>query len=351
MSRSPKALLSLLALSTLAVGTTACGRANGVGSGKALAAPTPEPIRVTAAPVEARSLPRTLEVTGALAAEESADVAAERDGRVADVLVERGSFVEKGAVLARLDDRDARASLQEAKASLAWSESEVARYTELRDKQVVAKAERQRKDVDLDLAKARLDLAQKAHEDCWIRAPFSGLVTEKKISAGAFVRRGQAVAGLVKVEPLRAELAIPEAAAGSVKPGQTVRLRVQTFPDREFEGKIAYVGPSLRSEARTLVVEARVPNAHRLLKPGLFATASIDMPSREPMILAPKAAIVSESGVSRVYVLGAERVAERLVQCGAPYGDRVEIRQGLARGERVVLNPDRRLVDGLLVAR
>ncbi|HQR66086.1 MAG TPA: efflux RND transporter periplasmic adaptor subunit, partial [Thermoanaerobaculia bacterium] len=255
------------------------------------------------------------------------------------------------AILAMLDDREAKATLQQATLNLAWARSEVARYAELRKKQVVAKAEDERKSIDLDLAAAQLTLAEKAFEDCTIRAPFAGLVTEKKVSEGAFVRRGQSVAGLVKIEPLRAELAIPESAVGAVKVGQVVRLSVQSFPDRTFEGRIAYVGPSLRSEARTLVVEAHVPNAGHLLKPGLFATAEVELPVTVPVLLVPRAAVVTEAGVSRAFVLGTDRVSERLVALGERRGDDVEVRSGLAAGERVVLNPDRRLTDGLEVAR
>jgi RND family efflux transporter MFP subunit len=342
---SPFVLLPLAAALAASAG---CSKAGGAA---VQAAPTPEPIRVASAPVEQRILPRTLAVTGALVADETADVAAERDGRVARVRVERGSFVEKGAVLAELDDREAKASLEQARANLAWAQAEVARYAELRQKQVVARAEDQRKGIDLDLAQASLSLAEKAFQDCIIRAPFAGLVTEKKISEGAFVKRGQPVAGLVKTEPLRAELSIPESAVGAVQAGQVVRLSVQTFPDRTFEGRIAYIGPSLRSEARTLVVEAVVPNPGRLLKPGLFVTADIELPTKVPTLLAPRAAVVTEAGVSRAFVLGPSRVSERLVSLGETRGDLVEVRSGLSAGERVVVSPDRRLTDGLVVAR
>jgi membrane fusion protein (multidrug efflux system) len=155
----------------------------------------------------------------------------------------------------------------------------------------------------------------------------------------------------VKVDPLRAELAIPESAVSAVKVGQVVRLSVQTFPGKSFEGKIKYIGPALKSEARTLVVEAVVPNRDRLLKPGLFATAAIELPASSPALLVPQAAVVTEAGVSRVFVLGKEKVAERLVALGARHGDLVELRTGVATGERVVLNPDRRMTDGLDVAR
>jgi membrane fusion protein (multidrug efflux system) len=326
-----------------------CSRSNAA-SKAAASAPSP-PIAAVAVPVESRVLPRVLEVTGALAADESADVASERDGQVATVRVERGTFVEKGAVLATLDEREAKAQLDQARANLAWSKSEVERYAELRRRQVVAKAEDQRKGTDLDLASAALALAEKGFTDCTIRAPFSGVVTEKKISAGAYIRKGSPICGLVKIDPLRAELAIPEAAVQSVRVGQRARLAVQSFPDRPFDAVVRYIGPSLRSEARTLVVEAMVPNAERILKPGLFVTARVELPKKEPTLLVPSAAVVTDAGVSHVYVLGKDRVSERIVALGDRYGDAVEVRNGVAAGERVVVSPDSRLADGLEVLR
>lgn len=340
--------LSLILLASAAL-ATGCGKA---GAAPSKATPTPvEAIPVTTAKAESKTLPRVLEVTGALTADETIDVAAERDGRVATVRVERGTFVEKGAILATIDDVEARASLAEAKANLSWTKSETERYTELRQKGVVAPSERQRKETDLETTQARVTLAQKALEDCVIRAPFSGLITDKRISAGAFIRRGQALAGLVKIEPLRAELAIPESAASAVKAGQTVALRVQTFPDQTFPGTIRYVGPSLRSDARTLVVEAVVPNPRRALRPGFFATAAIELPGGAPAVLAPAAAIVTESGVSRTFVVTGTTVSERLVSLGDRRGDVVEVRSGLAAGDEVVLTPDRRLADGSRITR
>ncbi len=331
-----------------------CGNARRAGldpSHAATASTPPSLITVRTVPAVSLALPRVLEVTGALVADEAADIAAERDGVLVSVLVERGSFVEKGAVLARLDEREAKAAFDQARANSAWAASEVSRYSELREKRVVSNAERERKGIDRDLAQAALALAEKGFEDCVIRAPFAGLVAERKASAGAFVKRGQPIATLVKVDPLRAELAIPESLVSSVRVGQRVRLGVQAFPDAPFEGRIAYVGPSLKSEARTLVVEAVVPNPKRRLRPGLFTTAGIELPANEPTLLVPQAAVLSEAGISRLFVVGQDRVSERIVALGDRRADLVEVRSGVAAHERVVTNPDRRLTDGLAVIR
>jgi membrane fusion protein (multidrug efflux system) len=347
MARSSVTPILVAALAAFA----AAGCSRSAGARAAAAGPTPAPIPVQGATVESHVLPRVLEVTGALTADESADIAAERDGQVASVRVERGSYVEKGAILATLDDREAKAQLDQARASLAWADSESARYAELRQKQVVAKSENQRKETDRDLNKAALSLAEKSFTDCVIRAPFSGVVTEKKISAGAYIRKGQAICGLVKVDPLRAELAIPESAVSAIQIGQKAKLNVQSFPDRTFDANVRYVGPSLRSESRTLVVEAIVPNPQHLLKPGLFVTARVSLPKADKTLLVPFASVLTDSGVSHVFVLGPQRVTERIVALGDRYADAIEVHSGLAAGERVVVSPDRRLTDGLEIAR
>jgi RND family efflux transporter MFP subunit len=126
---------------------------------------------------------------------------------------------------------------------------------------------------------------------------------------------------------------------------------VQSFPDRSFDALVRYIGPSLRSEARTLIIEAVLANPHHLLQPGLFVTAKIELPRTEPTLLVPAPAILTDSGVSHVFVLGPQKVSERIVALGDAYGDRVEVRSGLAQGERVIVNPDRRVADGLEVLR
>jgi multidrug efflux system membrane fusion protein len=94
-----------------------------------------------------------------------------------------------------------------------------------------------------------------------------------------------------------------------------------------------------------------VPNPQHLLKPGLFVTARLALPKSEKTLLVPSAAVLTDSGVSRVFVLSSQRVAERIVALGDRYGDSLEVRSGVAAGERVVVAPDRRLTDGLEVVR
>jgi membrane fusion protein (multidrug efflux system) len=166
------------------------------------------------------------------------------------------------------------------------------------------------------------------------------------VDVGQFVTRGAKVATLVRVDPLRVELAVPEAAVSAVRRGQKVSFTVQAYPDRSFGGSIAYVGPALRAESRSLVAEAIVPNHGRELRPGLFATARIELPPGPPVPLVPASAVRTEAGVSRLFVVGDGRAELRFVQRGRTVDGRVEIVRGLEAGERVVTRVPAALADG-----
>src|SRR5262245_55259921 len=361
----------------------------------------PTPVAVRAATVQNQTIDRYLRVTGSVSADEHADVAAEIGGRVVGTPVERGTRVAAGAVLVRLSATEADASLREAqanaaqlearlglsagqvfdashvpdvlnaKASLDWAEADFARIKSLLDQKVVSKAEYDQKLTQvqaarqqyqlaqnvaqqsyrsLEAARARTDLARKSADDTVVRAPFAGIVAERFVGTGDYVSRGTKVATVVRIDPVRVELTVPEQYLSQVSSGQTVRLSVDAYPNEVFSGKVRFVSPSLKSDQRALTVEAIAPNADGRLKPGLFATALLEHPSPAPAILVPASAVETVAGTSRVYVVAAgERIEERIVTIGEKVGDRVELASGVKAGERVAANPRGKLADGVRV--
>ena len=147
----------------------------------------------------------------------------------------------------------------------------------------------------------------------------------------------------MRIDPLRIELTIPEGAVAAVRKGQRVSFAVQSYPDRQFEGTIAYVGPAVRAESRALVVEAIVPNPKALLQPGLFATAHIELPAAQASVMVPAAVVRNEGGVFKLFVAKNDRAEARIVQVGREAAGSVEILRGLQTGELIVS----RQVDGL----
>ena len=384
---------SLLAIS---VAAAACGSNGTTVSAEA----KPEPLAIAVAKVEQRPIDRFLKVTGSLAADEQAEVSAEAVGRVIETPVERGSRVAQGTVLARISASEASAQLQEAeanagqiearlglkpgqtfeakrvpdvmnaKASLEWAEAEFARMKSLLDQRVVSQSEFDQRRTQVEAARqqyqiaqnsaeqsyrsllaarARIALARKGVADTVVRAPFAGLVAERLVSAGDYVTRGTRVATVVRIDPMRVELTVPEQAVSLVSVGQSVRLAVDAYPNEVFEAKVRYVSPSLKTDQRALTVEALATNHDGRLKPGLFATAAIQQPTGSPALLVPVAAVETISGTSRVYVVKDGKAEERIVTVGERVADRIEITSGVNKDELVAAEPRGRITDGAVV--
>ena len=389
-------IVAAAVLSAAAVVAAACGS----GSKPAAAAAGPAPIEIAAAPAEQQSVHRALRVTGTLTAAEEAEVAAETAGRVTGTPVERGSRVAEGAPLITLSEVEAQATASDAEANVSQlearlaiepgepfnidrvpevasakatrdlAEAEFARIRSLLDQKVVSQAEfdQRRTQVEatsnqyraarnaaqqqfrmLEGAKARLALARKSLADTVVRAPFGGLVMERKVSVGDFVTRGTKVATVVKIAPLRVELTVPEQSAGLVAPGQTVRLQVDAFPGRHFEGQVRYVSPAFRPDQRALTIEAVVPNPDDALKPGMFAAAEVMLPSSAPSVVVPSSAVTTVAGVSHVFVVRGAGVEQRMITRGLTLGQVTEVLQGLSAGELVATSRVESLADGAQV--
>jgi len=362
----------------------------------------PPPIAVSAVAAVEQPIARFTRATGTLMAEEQAEVAAETGGRVVATPVERGTRVSRGAELIRLSDTETGAQAAEAEANAAQIEarlglsgdasfdanavpevqsakatyelarSEFARVESLLAQRVVSQSEFDQRQTQMEAARqqyesakngaaqqyqsllaarARVTLARKAHTDTVVRAPFDGIVAERVVSVGNYVNKGTKVAVVVRVDPMRVQLTIPEQFVSTVGVGQGVAFAVDAYPGRSFEGHVRYISPALEANQRALTIEAVVPNPSADLKPGLFATARIEQKQRTAAILVPASAVQTTAGTSRVYVVNGGRAEERIVTTGQPLDSGlVEVVNGLKTGERVATKNVAQLTDGTKVS-
>ncbi len=357
-------------------------------------------ISVSTVEVVEQPIKRFIRVSGTLTAQEEADVAAEVAGRVVATPVERGSRVGASDSLVRLAAAEGEAQAIEAQANaaqiearlgiangtpfavesvpevasaranvqLARSEFERARtlhaqklLSQSEFDQSSAKTEAAERQYDMAkntaaqqyqsllAARARVTLAQKALSDTTVRAPFAGVVGERFVSVGDYVTRGTKVATVMRVDPLRVELTVPEQFVSVVATGRNVTFEVDAYPGETFVGQVRYVSPSVVASTRALTLEAIVPNTANRLKPGFFATAQIEQANMLPGLLVPVTAVRTVSGTARVFVVNGDRVEERVVTVGQVVGERVEITSGVKAGERVVGSGVDRVVDGVRV--
>lgn len=198
-------------------------------------------------------------------------------------------------------------------------------------------------------AEAQLALARKNLSYAYIPSPIDGFVVERTADLGEYVSPQQKVVTIVRTNPLRIRIDIPEQAISQVRVGQSVSITTSAWPDRNFSGRVARIAPNVSATSRTLTVEAEIENSSGALKPGQFATVRILQERADPAVLIPARAVVNEAGVSRVYVIKNGHAEQRLVQTGQTEGDLIEIRSGVAADEQVATSNLEQLSDGIAV--
>jgi membrane fusion protein, multidrug efflux system len=388
--------LTVVLFSAIVITTAGC---SGTKAG-AERAPADAAVNVTTMAAVEQPIKRFIRVSGTLTAQEDAQVAAEVAGRVVATPVERGSRVGAGAELVRIAAAEGEAQAIEAQANAAQIEArlgvaagetfavervpEVAnaratlqlartefdRAQRLYEQKLLSQSEFDQKKAQTEsaerqydvatngalqqyqallAARARVTVARKALADTTVRSPFAGVVGERYVSVGDYVTRGTKVASVMRIDPLRVELTVPEQYVSAVATGRAVTFEVDAYPGETFTGQVRYVSPSVTADTRALTIEAIVPNPAVKLKPGFFATAQIEQATMAPGVLVPATAVRTISGTARVFVIAGDRVEERIVTVGQAVGDRVEIASGLKAGEKVVATDVARLVDGVRV--
>ena len=414
-SKQLKFFALALALAAVALAGAACGGSKASNAQQAAntegAAAAPAEVDVTTAPAVTRDLPRFLEATGSLAADEQTDVAPSIAGKVVEVGVELGSYVRQGQLIVRLDSNDNRirldqalAQLEQAKAAVRQAEAKInvrpgqnfdpaqvadvnsARIawqlaeTQLRRQERLletgdvsrssydqqrAQRDQLREQYEVALNRARQDYAavlsaraavtnaetqvaaaRRNLSYAVVFSPINGYVSDRPADLGEYVSPSGKVATVVRTNPLRARMDIPEQAITAIQTGQSVSVNVSAYPDRSFSGRVHHIAPSVTPNSRTMTVEAEVENGEGLLKPGQFATIRILQPQTSPAVLVPARAVRAESGTNYVFVVKDGRAEKRIVQLGQAESDLVEVKSGVASGEQVATSNVELLNDG-----
>jgi len=418
-----------VALSTL-LAFTGCG-SRGANTNANSSSAQPTTVDIKTAQAITRQIPTYFEATGNLASDAQTDVAPVVGGKVVEVNFDVGSYVTKGSVLVRMDDRDARIRLEQAqaqveqqkkavgtaiaalrqaqirlgvkdgevfdietfsqvkstKANLVLAEKELARAEKLYASGDVSRSildqRRSQRDAllgQLDEARSnaavavkainsaeaqvaaaksavttsetQIDQARKAISDMVILAPISGYVSERVADLGEFLTPNAPntkVATIVRTSSLRLRIDVPEASIGKVAVGQGISMQTSAYPERTFAGTVVRILPNVNTTARTLIVEAEVPNGDGLLKPGQFATVRVTQSKPENAVMIPASAIKTEGDLNTVYVVKDGAVRERLIQTGLLENDLIQVKQGIAEGETIATSNLNELFDGIFV--
>lgn len=350
-----------------------------------------EPPHVEVVAVARRPWPLTVRVQGTLVEDESAMIGAKVAGKVKEILVDLGTQVEAGQVVARLDTeefdilvRQAEAQVAQARATLGLkgdtpdsqldprkaapvlqemalleeARLNLNRARRLTDKSVFTQEEVQTRESTFQVAEARyasslnavqeniallalrraeLALALQNQQDAVLKAPFAGIIQQRSVAPGTYVNVGQSVATLVRIDPLRFRAGVPERAATGVKVGQSVRVSLEGQP-APVELTISRISPSLDVSSRALTIEADLPNPAGQWRSGLFAEGEILVDADQLALAVPLASIVAFGGVEKVWIVKENQASPRAIRTGRRSVDFVEVVDGLEAGEIIVSN-------------
>jgi len=358
-----------------------------------------KPIRVHVFRASLQTIPEVITATGELSAEDTATISAKVAGRIEKLNVDLGSLVEQGQVLAELEKDDyafrvkqAEAMVEQTRARLGLSDgsndqvdplnTSVVKQAEASLKEarlmynnsselfkqgVVSNVDFQRAGVALQAAEARhqaavesvyqaraellerraaLALAKQQLADTTILAPFRGAIIRRPATPGEYLPVNAPIVLLVRQNPLRLRLQIPERLSTKVRPGQRIDVHVEGLTVHR-SGTVVRLSPSIEAANRSLLVEAEIPNPDNVLRAGSFAEGIITVNPQAQGIAVPPRAIVNFAGVDRVFIVQNKTVAERIVKLGRHLENgSVEITSGLNDGDLVISEPSEKLPAG-----
>lgn len=387
-------LVSILVPVICLLGLTACNRQQPV-----QAKQDSGPIKVRSTRVVARDLQREVESVGTLFPYEEVIISSEIEGPVEEVKADLGDRVDAQQVLVRISEEEQRYILAQNEAQLRQAletlglKNENDRVKDIKETPEVRRAradlfdaEQRYKRVsnlveqgigsrqDLDQALARFQALEAAYDntlnqtrnliqevervkalvalqrkklrDTTIRAPFAAYVKERKVNVGQYLTPNAPVFTLVKTDPIRLRIEVPERMSPWIKVGQFADVNLEAYPDRKFRGRIWRIAPTVEQSKRTFVVEALIDNPAGELKPGSYAKARIRTDKVDRIRLVPRAAINYVFGANKAFVIKDGVIDAREVKLGDHFGESIEITEGLAEGEEVATSQLGRLDTG-----
>lgn len=320
---------------------------------------------VMVVPAETRDLVERIEATGQLLAQAEAAVAAQVGGEVTGLRADEGSAVSRGQVIIEIDPErrqlevdSARARLVQAQAEQEEANREARRLEQLHARGAASQSQLDEAHTARSLARSRavgaeaeLGLAQRALADSSVVAPFDGLIGRRYVNVGEFVSPGQKLFDLVALDPIEVEFHLPEADSSRVKVGDPVEVRVSPYPDEAFHADVTVVSPTIDEATRTLRVKGVLANPEGRLRPGLFARVDLGVAERHGVVMVPEEALLQRADGSVMFRMAGTDHVERLnVETGVHRDGWIEVRRGVAPTDRVVVRGQTELIDGSAVS-
>jgi membrane fusion protein (multidrug efflux system) len=308
------------------------------------AAPKGVPVEVTR--VETDLVADEVNTVGTLLPAENVIMRSEIPGRIATIHFSEGQLIDKGKPLVTLDSDEYKAQLDASTAEVKLSELNFERQKDLLSKNAASRQNFDEVQAKLTESRAKQNLDQTHLEKTKIRAPFKGVLGLRNISEGAYIQAGDDLVSLMDVSSMKLDFRVPEKFVGQVKIGQTVKVTVDAYFNKDFSGKIIAIDAGVDEKTRTMLLRARVSNDKNLLYPGMFARVNLTLDERRGALLIPEQAIVPQGQDSFVFKVNGDKVVLTKVKLGQRQAGTVEIIEGLHANDKVVVAGQMKLRDG-----
>lgn len=319
----------------------------------------PPPTAVSAAEAKSEVVPNLLTAVGSLVAVHQVDVSADVNGRVTEIKFEPGAHVEAGTPLVQLFDAPDQGDLANYKAQATVAQLSLDRAKQLASRQFGPQATVDSAQAAYDQALAGIAKTEALISQKLVRAPFSGDLGVRKVEVGQYLTAGTAIVSLTDLSELWANFTVTEKDSANLKVGQVVRLKVDAYPGRTFDGKITTIEPQIAADTRNIRVQATIANPEKILKPGMFVSTTVVMPDKPAVITVPETAVDYTLYGDSVFVITEKKgedgktslnAVRTFVQTGNRVDGRVEIIKGVKVGDKVVAVGQLKLQSGAAVA-
>ena len=318
----------------------------------------PPAASVSVAEAKSETIPNLLTAVGDLAAVHQVNVTSDVNGRITDIMFTAGASVKEGTPLVQLFDGPEQADLASFKAQATVAQLSLDRAKQLASRQFGPQATVDQTQAAFDQANAGIARTQAIISQKLVKAPFDGELGVRKVEVGQYLTAGTQIVSLTDLSQLYANFTVTEKDSGALKVGQTVRIAVDAYPGRKFEGKITTIEPQIATDTRNIRVQATIANPEKILKPGMFATTTVVLPDKPAVVTIPETAVDYTLYGDSVYLVSEKKeedgkssliVTRTFVQTGKRIEGRAEILKGLKDGDRVVAVGQLKLQSGSAV--
>lgn len=348
MKRIIYSLSILLALLLAIISLAGCGRSEGK-SGNENSPPQPKRVPVSVITLTPTPIKDVLVLPGQTEAWQDVRLASEADGVVEWMDPKEGDPVKKGQLIAQIDVSALKAALDQAEASFDLADKLYQRRKMLFERKVIATEELDRSSNERTLALTRLRRARVEYERGFLHSPVNGVINHLYIDVGEFVDRGNPVADIVNVDKIKINVNVPELDVRYLRIGQKALVTIDAFPDRQLSGTIDFVAYKADPATKTFNVRVLIDNQARDIRPGMIARLAFLRRVITDALVVPLFALVDKGGERIVFVERDGVVYARTVSIGVIEEDRIQIREGLEAGDRVIVSGQREVEEGMQV--